>query len=141
MPEPYTVHLFPVITLNMYNIYITLCAILVILLIYYIILHYTQFFCYREQNLITLINVRGYFIVDKKEKKKNEKGRYRYYCNSRTQSLDFFVQELGDSFQSAMLKTTRQYCIPKNFNDRIAALIFSLWHIVDCSGFFVATGN
>ena len=73
MPEPYTVHLFPVITLNMYNIYITLCAILVILLIYYIILHYTQFFCYREQNLNTLINVRGYFIVDKKEKKKPKK--------------------------------------------------------------------
>ena len=71
MPEPYTVHLFPVITLNMYNIYITLCAILVIYYTYYTTLY--TVFCYREQNLITLINVRGYFIVDKKEKKKPKK--------------------------------------------------------------------
>ena len=56
MPKPYTIHYIMCYISN---------------LLYYTTLY--TVFCYREQNLITLINVRGYFIVDKKEKKKPKK--------------------------------------------------------------------
>ena len=80
-------------------------------------------------------------VVDKKEKKKPKKVGTGITVTAEHRAYTFLSQGLEIPFRALCRTQSDNIALPKKFNERFAALICSLWHIVDCSGFFVATGN